>query len=140
MNLPHEPTPDDGVGRALDAALARSLAAPSLPADFRRRLHAALAREAAPDLSAQRAALERESAAQFEALRSGYVRLKQRTLGTLIGAAFAVGLLINWALPWITAHYGRNGVFALPALGVAAGLALSLRAWWQRSGLERLLP
>ena len=140
MNTPYEPNPDDRVGRALDAALARSLAAPALPVGFRRRLRAALAREAAPDLAAQRAALEREGAAQLEALRSGYVRMKQRTLGTLIGAAFAVGLLINWALPWIAEHYGRNGVFALPALGVAAGLGLSLRAWWQRSGLERLLP
>jgi hypothetical protein len=66
--------------------------------------------------------------------------LRQRTLGTLIGAAFAAGLLINFALPWISAHYGPNGVFALPAIGVAVGLALSARVWWRRSSLSRLLP
>ena len=86
------------------------------------------------------AALEREHAAQLAALQSDYVRLRRRTLGTLIGAAFAAGLLINLALPWISAHYGPNGVFALPAIGVAVGLALSARVWWRRSSLARLLP
>ena len=43
------------------------------------------------------AAAEREHAAQLADLHRGYVRLRQRTLGTLIGAAFAAGLLVNFA-------------------------------------------
>ena len=140
MNSPREPTSDELLERALDQALARSLVAPPLPAGFRRQLQAAMARGASADHALLRAALEREHAAQLAELQSGYVRLRQRTLGTLVGGAFAAGLLITFALPWITAHFGRNGVFALPAIGVAVGLALSLRAWWQRSNLARLLP
>jgi uncharacterized membrane protein YccC len=67
------------------------------------------------------------------------VRLRQRTLGTLIGAGFAAGLVVTLALPWLKSQFGDNGVFALPAIGVAIGLALSLRAWWQRSSLARSL-
>ena len=140
MNSPREPTSDELLEHALDQALARSLVAPALPADFRRRLQAAMARGASADHASLRATIEREHAAQLAELQSGYVRLRQRTLGTLIGGAFAAGLLITFALPWITAHFGRNGVLALPAIGVAVGLALSLRAWWQRSNLARLLP
>jgi hypothetical protein len=130
----------DGLERALDRALQRNLVAPALPAGFRQRLQAAMIHSAEHNQAALSAALEREYEAQLAALRSDYVRLRQRTLGTLIGVAFAAGLLINFALPWISAHYGPNGVFALPAIGVAAGLALSARVWWRRSGLARLLP
>jgi hypothetical protein len=125
---------------ALDHALSRSLQAPALPADFRRRLQAAVARGATTDPALLRAAIEHEHQAELAKLHDGYVRLRRRTLGTLIGAAFAAGLLITFALPWITAHFGRNGVFALPAIGVAVGLALSLRTWWQGSSLARWLP
>jgi hypothetical protein len=131
---------DEPLERALDAALARALTAPELPAAFRQQLRAAVARSGSADRAQLRAAAEREHAAQLADMRSGFVRLRQRTLGTLIGASFAVGLLLNFALPWIKAHYGDAGVFALPAIGAAIGLALSLRAWWQRSSLARLLP
>ncbi|MBS0388126.1 MAG: hypothetical protein JSR15_06560 [Proteobacteria bacterium] len=142
MNRPSDPQGDGELERALDAALARALVAPALPAGFRQQLRAAVARAAGAGASrAQlRAAVEREHAEQLAALRSGYVRLRQRTLGTLVGAAFAAGLLLNFALPWIRAHYGDSGVFALPAIGAAIGVGLSLRAWWQRSSLARLLP
>lgn len=142
MNSPLDPTGDGELERALDAALARALTAPELPAGFRQQLRAAAARagEAGASRAQLRAAAEREHAAQLADLRSGYVRLRQRTLGTLIGAAFAVGLLVNFALPWIKAHYGNGGVFALPAIGAAIGLALSLRVWWQRTSFARLLP
>jgi hypothetical protein len=130
----------DGLERALDRALQRNLPAPALPAGFRQRLQAAMIRGGEHNQAVLSAALEREHEAQLAVLQSDYVRLRQRTLGTLIGAAFAAGLLINFALPWISAHYGPNGVFALPAIGVAAGLALSARVWWRRSGLARLLP
>jgi hypothetical protein len=140
MNQPDESTRDELLERALDGALARSLVAPALPGDFRRQLVAAVERSAASDHALLRTAIEREHAQQLAELHSGYVRLRQRTLGSLIGGAFAAGLLITLALPFITAHFGQNSVFVLPTIGVAAGLALSLRAWWQRSGLARLLP
>lgn len=140
MNIPKGPMDDGSLERALDAALARVLVAPELPAAFRQQLRSGAARSASVNHAQLRAAAEREHAAQLTAMRSGYVRLRQRTLGTLIGAAFAAGLLLNFALPWIKAHYGETGVFALPAIGAAIGLALSLHAWWQRSSLSRLLP
>ncbi len=131
--------PDGLLARSLDLALAKSLRAPALPTGFREQLRAAVVR-VAPDERAQlRAALEREHAAQLAELKKGYVRLRQQTLGLLIGAGFAAGLLVTLALPWLKAHFGDNGVFALPVVGVAIGLALSLSAWWQRSSLARSL-
>ena len=142
MSNPLDPIGDESLERALDAALARAFIAPGLPAGFRQQLRAAVARsaDAMAGRAQRRAAAERELAEQLADLRSGYVRLRQRTLGTLIGVAFATGLLLNYALPWIKAHYGNSGVYALPAIGAAIGLGLSLRAWWQRSSLVRLLP
>jgi hypothetical protein len=140
MNSVDDPNTGEALERALDRALERHLLAPALPAGFRQQLQAAIIRSAQRDPAVLAAALEREHAAQLAQLQSDYVRLRQRTLGTLIGAAFAAGLLINFALPWISAHFGSNGVIALPAMGVAVGLALSARVWWRRSSLARLLP
>jgi len=140
MTLPPESTADQALERALDAALSQALTPPQLPSDFRRQLHAAIARSATTDHARLRAALELEHAQQIAELEKGYVRVRQRTLGGLIGGAFAAGLLITFALPWITAHFGPNAVFALPAAGAAIGLALTLRPWWQRSSFARLLP
>lgn len=139
MNTPHDLPPDGLLARALDEALAKALVAPDLPAGFRIQLRAAVVRHASGDRAQLRAALQREHATQLAELQSGYVRLRQRTLGALIGSGFAAGLLVTLALPWIKANYGDNGVYALPVLGVAIGLALSLRAWWQRSSLSRSL-
>lgn len=140
MTAPLEPPTDGPFEQALDRALAQSLTPPALPKDFRQQLRAAIARSPSMDHARLRAALEREHAQQLAELQSGYVRLRQRTLGGLIGGAFAAGLLITFALPWVRAHFGPDAVFALPAIGAAAGLALSARSWWQRSGLARLLP
>jgi|SoimicmetaTmtLMB_FD_contig_31_7584416_length_687_multi_3_in_0_out_0_2 hypothetical protein len=139
MSTPPEPLADGPLEQALDRALARCLVAPALPQDFRQQLRAAIARTPSTDHARLRAAVEREHAQQLAELQTGYVRLRQRTLGGLIGGAFAVGLLITFALPWITAHFGKDAVFALPAIGAALGLALSARSWWQRSSLARLL-
>ena len=140
MNIPHDPSDNERLTRMLDRALAQSLMAPDLPAGFRRQLRSAIERSSSIDQAQLRAALEREHTEQLAELRRGYVRLRQRTLGTLIGGAFAVGLLLNFALPWITSTFGERGMVALPVVGVAVGLALSLREWWQRSSLSRLLP
>jgi len=139
MNTPHDPPPDALLEHALDAALAKTLAAPGLPAGFREQLRAAVVRIAPEDRAQLRAALEREHAVQLAELQDGYVRLRQRTLGTLIGAGFAAGLAVTFALPWLKAHFGDNGVFALPAIGVVIGLVLSLSVWWQRDSLARAL-
>ena len=136
-------TPDpanEALERALDQALVRSLPPPALPANFRARLRASLARSATTDHARLRAALEREHAEQMAELDQGYVRMRQRTLGGLIGGAFAAGLLLTFALPWITAHFGRDAVYALPAIGAAIGLGLSARTWVQRTPLARWLP
>jgi hypothetical protein len=140
MSAPPDLPPDGPLEQALDRALARCLVPPALPLDFRQQLRAAIARSPRTDHARLRAALEREHAQQLAELETGYVRLRQRTLGGLIGGAFAAGLLITFALPWVTAHFGKDAVFALPAIGAALGLALSARSWWQRSGLARLLP
>ena len=129
----------DPLDGALDRALAKTLAAPDLPGGFRAQLRAAIVRHPLEDRAELRAALEREHAEQLAELRDGYVRLRQRTLGILIGSGFAAGLVVTLALPWLKAHFGENGVFALPAIGVLIGLALSLNAWWQRSSLARAL-
>jgi hypothetical protein len=139
MNPADDSMSGERLERALDRALQRNLVAPLLPAGFRQRLQAAMIRSAAQNQATLSAALEREHEAQLAELRNDYVRLRQRTLGTLIGVAFAAGVLINFALPWINAHFGPNGVFALPAIGVAVGLGLSARVWWRGSSLARLL-
>jgi hypothetical protein len=140
MSTPSESASEGPFEKALDRALAHCLVPPRLPQQFRQQLRAAIARSPSTDRARLRAALEQEHAQQLVELQTGYVRLRQRTLGGLIGGAFAAGLLITFALPWITSHFGRDGVFALPAIGTAVGLALSARSWWQRSALARWLP
>ena len=54
-------------------------------------------------------------------------------------SAFVTTISVVLALPYLTAHFGPDSVFVLPGIGVAVGLALSLQAWWQRSGLARFL-
>ncbi len=138
MNMPRDPL-DGALDQALDRALAKTLTAPGLPAGFREQLRAAVVRTVPEDRAQLRAALEREHAVQLAELQDGYVLLRQRTLGTLIGAGFAAGLAVTFALPWLKAHFGDNGVFALPVIGVVIGLVLSLSVWWQRSSLARSL-
>lgn len=140
MTTPDERMEMSELERALDGALQRSVVAPALPEGFRQRLQSLIARSGTREQAKRIAALEQEHAARLAELRSNYVRLRRRTLGTLIGAAFAAGLLVNFALPWIVAHFGRDSLFALPLLGVAVGLALSARVWWRSSSLARLLP
>ncbi len=112
--------------RALDAALAAALEPPALPAGFRARLDAALEEsQLGTDRRAARAAaLERERREQLAELEAGYLRLRRRTLGTLIGAAFAAGAAVALALPWLQAAFGPNTPLALAGAGTLAGLVL----------------
>ncbi len=126
--------------RALDAALAKALRSPTLPEDFRIRLKAALARAGAPESrESARARLEREGREGLAELESGYLRLRRRTLGTLVGGAFAAGAGVALLLPWLEAALGLDALRILAALGGVFGLAVGVVAWRERSALAHLL-
>jgi hypothetical protein len=120
---------DGPLERALDRALARTCERPQVPKDFRRRLEAARARAGEGDLAALRSRLESEQHAQLARLESRYVRLRHRTLGTLIGTAFAAGALATLALPWMERYLGADGPRVLTVVGGAAGLAMAFLSW-----------
>lgn len=125
----------------LDAALARALPPPELPADFRARLSAAIARETelgAANLAA-RPRLEREQRQRLAELEAGYLRLRRRTLGTLIGGAFAAGAAVAVAMPWLTATFGGNAMLVLSVLGAAIGLTIGTASWIARLGVPQWL-
>jgi hypothetical protein len=127
------------MARALDQALTRSLAPPAVPGHFRARLRAAISRTSRVDIEQSRAALAAEHDAQLAALKSGYIRVQKRTLGTLIGAAFATGVVVTLAMPWIRVNYGDNAVFAVPLIGAAVGVAIGGLSWLQRTAVAKLL-
>jgi hypothetical protein len=125
----------------LDAALARALPPPQLPPDFRARLTAAIAREGTHEAAGvpARARLEREHRERLAELEAGYVRLRRRTLGSVIGGAFAAGAAVALALPWIKSMFGPNAVLVLALLGAAVGLAIGTASWMGRLGVPRAL-
>jgi hypothetical protein len=118
--------PDSEWNRALDAALRRALPPPALPSQFRARLQSALAREADQDLPAARSRLEREQRERLAELEAGYLRLRRRTLGNLVGGAFAAGVAVALALPWLRESFGANAPLALSGVGVLIGLAIGM--------------
>jgi hypothetical protein len=127
--------------RALDRVLARVLESPVLPAEFHARMQAALvrARESAGAGASGRARLEREQRERLAELEAGYLRLRRRTLGTLIGGAFAAGAAVAVALPLLRASFGPNAIFILAALGAVAGLAIGTATWLTRAEAPRPL-
>jgi hypothetical protein len=127
------------LAQTLDMALARAIVPPPLPAGFRARLTAAVARQGVVNIPASRLALAAEHQQQLAALKSGYVRLQRRTLGTMIGAAFATGALVAVAMPWIRMQFGEVGLLAVPMAGAAVGVALGAATWLRNSGVLRLL-
>ncbi len=132
---------EDPRERALDSALARVLAAPALPPAFHAQLQAALvrARESSSGRASGRARLEREQRERLAELDAGYLRMRRRTLGTLIGGAFAAGAAVAVALPWLEASFGPNAIFILAALGALAGLAIGTASWLARGGVPNPL-
>ncbi len=134
---------EDPQMRALDTALATVLEPPALPAGFRTRLDAMLADagRAGDGHSARAATLERELRERLAELDVSYVRLRRRTLGALIGAAFAAGAVMAVAMPWLEATYGAHRPFALAGAGTLAGFGL-IGAWMSswRNGLGALRP
>jgi hypothetical protein len=127
--------------QALDAALARALLPPELPLDFRARLTAAIAREADSEALSpeRRARLQREERQRLIEFEAGVVRLRRRTLGTLIGGAFAAGAAVAVAMPWARATFGPNAMLVLASIGAAVGVAIGLSSWLSRTSV-RLTP
>jgi len=132
--------PAAALDAALDSALTRVLPSPELPADFRAGVLAAIARDAQSEAlnPATRARLEREQREHLREFEAGYLQLRRRTLGTLIGGAFAAGTVVALALPWLRATVGPHTPLVLASAGAAIGLAIGISTWLGRSGLPPL--
>jgi hypothetical protein len=131
--------PDDF--QPLDAALARALPPPALPAGFQVRLQAALTRDAsdADGRAASRAHAQREQRQRLAELDADYLSLRRRTLGTLIGGAFAAGAAVAVAFPWLQASFGTNAIYVLASVGALVGLGIGTASWIGRVRLPNLL-
>ena len=127
--------------QALDAALVQTLRAPTIPAGFRDQLNAALLR-AAEDEHFERRRLDSERREWLAKFELDYLRLRRRTLGTLIGGAFAAGVAVMSLLPWFNATFGTHALFAMAAAGALVGLAIGAIPWLRhlsfRNPLEML--
>ena len=135
--LTARPSPLDS---ALDAALGRALRPPVPPADWRVRLNAALAHAGEDqDAESSRVRLERERCQGLAELEAGYLRLRRRTLGTLIGGAFAAGAGLTLLLPWLKAVLGGNTMLIVAVLGGSIGLAIAGTSRPGRSAVARPL-
>jgi VIT1/CCC1 family predicted Fe2+/Mn2+ transporter len=135
---PTEP-PEDRLQQALDQALARVLAAPPVPKALRTRVQAAVLRAGEDALAQARARLEREARAQLAELEQGYLRVRRRTLGTLIGAAFAAGAAVALLMPYLKAQFGANAPLVLAAGGALVGLSIAAGSWLRRADWSELL-
>ncbi|MGH8219700.1 MAG: hypothetical protein ACREUT_14235 [Steroidobacteraceae bacterium] len=120
--------------RALDAALSRALEPPRVTEAFRERMRAALARSTETDLAGLRARLETERREMLAQLDAEYIRLRRRTLGTLIGGAFAAGAAAAIALPWMAKLVGPDAPLAVAAIGAAVGLGIGVSSWFKSRG------
>jgi hypothetical protein len=129
---------DDELAPALDGALQRALAPPQVPPHLRVRLQAAMADADARIERAQRL-LEREYRARQAELDARYVILRHRTLGLVVGGAFAAGAVAVAALPWLTANLGPRTPLAVGCLGALVGLAMGI-SFWLSSRREADLP
>lgn len=123
---------------ALDAALGRALRPHVPPADFRLRLNAALARaNERADEESPHIRLERERRDGLAELETGYLRLRRRTLGTLIGGAFAAGACLTLMLPRLRAVFGADTILVIAVLGGSVGLVMAGTSRLARSALAR---
>ena len=120
---------NDGLDRALEAQLVRTLTPPDLPAHFRAKLQAALVRAGDSSLLDARSRLERERRERLAELEQSYVRLRRRTLAVMIGGAFAAGAAAIVVLPWATAHLGSIAPLVIACTGAAVGLGIGVTSW-----------
>jgi hypothetical protein len=122
---------------ALDAALARALPAPPVPAEFRAQLQAALARaEQNPELA--RAALERERLQRLHLLERGYRRFRRRVLGVLGGSALLAAAAIALLLPRFATAFGLHASVVLIVCGTVAGLIVAAASWARHMSVPAL--
>jgi hypothetical protein len=128
--------PDD---EALDQALARALAPPALPTGFRERLLAALTRVGDTDLATRRSMLEREHRELLQVLHSDSIRLRWRTIGYLVGGAFAAGIAVAVAMPWIRATFGAESDLIKLLAWAGFGLLVGGVSWVRRNGAPQWL-
>ncbi len=126
--------PNSELDRALEAELQRILAPPELPAHFREKLQAALVRAEDSSLAATRSRLERERREWLAEIDQKYVRLQRRTLGTMIGGAFAAGAVAAIVLPWVTAHLGPIAPLVIASTGAAVGVWIGVASWLRSRG------
>jgi hypothetical protein len=117
--------------RALEAQLERTLTPPELPAHFRAKLQAALVRAGDSSLSDARSRLERERRERLVELEQNYVRVRRRTLGAMIGGAFAAGAAAVVVLPWFTAQIGPIAPLVIASTGAAVGILIGVALWWR---------
>jgi len=125
---------------ALDQALARALTPPQLPSGFRKRLLAALTRLSDADLAARRSLLEREHRQLLQGLHGDSIRLRWRTLGYLVGGAFAAGVAVAIGMPWIRATFGSKSDLVMLLIWVGFGLVVGGVSWVRRNGLPQWVP
>jgi VIT1/CCC1 family predicted Fe2+/Mn2+ transporter len=100
-------------------------------------LQAALARESDAKLAGVRSRFEREHRERLAELEAGYLRMRRRTLGALIGGAFAAGIAVPVALPWFNEQFGRYAPAALAAAGAAIGLCVGVASWFNAQQAPR---
>src|SRR5580698_9128912 len=123
--------------RVLEARLERALPPPKVPTQFRAKLLAALLRTGDSSLSDARSRLELERRKRLAEFEQNYVRLKRRTLGTMIGGALAAGASAAIVLPWATAHLGQIAPLVIASTGTAFGLWIGIASWWRsRAGYD----
>ena len=120
--------------RALDSALERVLTPPRMPAHFRHKLRAAIARADDLSITAMRSRVEQEQRARLAQLRRDYVQLRRRTLGMMIGGAFAAGAGAAVALPWLTAEFGPMAPVVIASTGTIIGFAIGIYSWLKVRG------
>lgn len=121
---------DEALQRALDAALSRALTPPLAPPQLRLRVQAAIARSADPQkIATLRLQFEREQRERLAELRQEYVWMRRRTLGMLVGGAFAAGAIAAVALPWLTANLGPAAPLLVASVAAAVGLWIGVSTW-----------
>jgi hypothetical protein len=125
---------------ALDQALVRALTPPQLPSGFRKRLLAALTRLSDADVAARRSLLEREHRQLLQGLHGDSIRLRWRTLGYLVGGAFAAGVAVAIGMPWIRATFGSKSDLVMLLIWVGFGLVVGGVSWVRRNGLPQWVP
>jgi hypothetical protein len=104
----------DRLDGALDRALAKTLQGPSLPPGFRTRL------------------LEAQYRQQLGDMRVEFVRLRWRTLATLLAVAFVAGAGVATAMPWLVETFGGYAMYVAPGILALVAVGLALNAAMRR--------